>query len=121
MTSLRILIVLLFAALAIYTVFAIANEGLNFIPIFIAGLMSMTWQGQFSLDFMTYLVLSAVWIAWRHNFSGIGIVLGFFALTCAMLFFAPYLLYAINRSRGSFETLLLGEERARRRATADDA
>ena len=113
MSLLRNLTIALFVALAVYTVFAVINDGLNFIPGFIADLMSLTWTGQINLDFVTYLTLSALWVAWRHHFTPGGIVMGVIVFVGAMLLFAPYLLYAISKSNGDFAVLLLGENRAR--------
>ena len=33
----------------------------------------MKWFGQFNLDFMGFLILSAIWVAWRNQFSAAGL------------------------------------------------
>lgn len=55
---------------------------------------AMTWPGQFNADFMTFLSLSGLWIAWRHHFSAGGMALGF-------------------RTQGDVKALLFGVRRAR--------
>ena len=91
---------------------AIANAGLDLITPFIGGIFAMGWSGQFNLDFMMYLILSALWVAWRHDFSSGGLVLAAIASVGDMLFFAAYLLVQIGRSDGDAERLLLGDRRA---------
>ena len=112
MLNLRILIAALFLALAAYTAVTISLEGINFVPGFIGDLVAMGWRGQINLDFMSYLTLTALWVAWRHEFSVSGLLLALVVLLGAWLAFAPYLLYATGKSRGDFVVLLLGENRA---------
>ncbi len=112
MATLRNVTICLFAILAIYTFFVVSSEGANFVPVFVRDILSVTWSGQFNLDFISYLTLTAFWVAWRHRFSAAGIVLALMALVGGILFFAPYLLYAINNARGDFPTLLLGGNQA---------
>jgi hypothetical protein len=45
------------------------------------------WAGQFNADFMAMLVMSAIWVAWRNNFSK----LGFFLAPVAFLGGAAFL------------------------------
>lgn len=109
MTHLRTLVVLLFATLAIYTLLVIPQHGVNFIPGFVGDLMALDWRGQVNLDFITYLVLSALWVVWRHRFSTLGMVVAMAVMVGAMILFAPYLLYAMYRAKGDIKALLLGE------------
>ena len=60
-----------------------------------------------------YLFISALWIAWRHKFSGKGVVLAAIALIGGMLFFATYLLVQIRQADGDVGRLLLGDKRLR--------
>ena len=112
MSKLRALIIALFGALAIYTLFSISIEGVNFLPGFVADLMSLSWRGQINLDLITFTTLAGLWVAWRHGFSVGGIIMGLSVVGGAMLLFAPYLLYAIHQSKGDFKTLLMGEQRS---------
>ena len=109
MTNLRNLIIVLFGALTIYTLFSVSIEGPNFIPGFVSDLISLSWKGQVNLDLITFTTLSGLWVAWRHNFSGGGILMGVAVLVGAMMVFAPYLLYVISKSKGDFTVLLMGQ------------
>ena len=62
---------------------------------------------------MGFLGLSAIWVAWRHHFSGAGLALGVVAFVGGMMFLAPYLLWASAQARGNASVLLLGRSRAR--------
>ena len=113
MSFLRNLAILFFIIMAIYTGIVIAEFGPNPLSPFIADLMSLTWSGQFALDFGTYLILSALWIAWRHRFSSSGIVLALLAPIGGMLYFSVYLIVAIARAEGDIKALLLGQQAER--------
>ena len=98
----------------IYTAVAIGNEGPNLFastwPLF----LEWKWPGQFFMDFLTYLLLSGLWVAWRHEFSGVGIVLGITASLLGMIFLSIYLLIAIRKSNGDMREVLLGSSRVAR-------
>lgn len=65
--------------LAGYTAIVVANYGLGLLPIFLGDIVALTWPGQFNLDFLCFLVLSAPWTAWRNTFSGVGLLLAIIA------------------------------------------
>jgi len=73
------------------------------------------YTDEFNLDFMMMLMLSALWVSWRHEFSALGLGLGVIAFFGGIGFLSIYLLIMIPRSNGDMAVLLLGE-RARRRA-----
>jgi hypothetical protein len=75
MTRLRILLVVMFAAVAVYTVATGAGHGWNLLPVFFGDIGRLAWPGQFDLDVLCLLALSALWAAWRHRFSALGLVL----------------------------------------------
>ena len=110
MAFLKTLSVAIFLCIAIYTGLVVINHGANLIPIFVGDLFSLTWRGQFNLDFSGYLALSALWVAWRHQFSTQGIAVGLIACVAGMLFFAPYLFFAIGKADGDFKLLLMGNQ-----------
>lgn len=56
--------------------FAGSTQGWNFMPVFVEDIFAMTWRGQFNVDFTCLLLLSGLWLAWRHRRSSVGIVLG---------------------------------------------
>jgi hypothetical protein len=81
MTAFRALLIILWLIIASYTVVTIVTFGPTLFPEFFGPIFAMTWQGQFNVDFSSFLILSAVWLAWRHHFTpaGLGLgVLGFF-------------------------------------------
>jgi len=63
-----------------YTSVVVARHGLGLLPIFFGDMATMTWPGQFNLDFLSLLTLSGLWVAWRHRYSAAGLVLGLLAL-----------------------------------------
>ena len=113
MTPLRAYLAVVLACLAGYTLVVGLEHGWNLLPVFFSNIAEMNWSGQFNLDFMTFLGLSGIWVAWRHRFTAGGIGLGIVALFGGMMFLAPYLLWASARARGDAAVLLLGEGRAR--------
>lgn len=114
MSSFRVSLVAVLACLTVYTLIVGVNHGWDLLPVFFSNITEMTWSGQFNLDFMTFLGLSGLWVAWRHRFTGGGIALGVVAFFGGMLFLAPYLLWASAQSRGDATILLIGKERASR-------
>lgn len=63
---------------------AVSGHGLNLLPLVMGDLASGNWRGQFNLDFLVYLILSGLWVAWRGGFSGQSIALGFMASVLGM-------------------------------------
>lgn len=112
MAVFRIFLVALIVCLGTYTVLTGLEHGWNLLPVFFSNITAMTWSGQFNLDFMTFLSLSALWLAWRHQFSTGGIVLGVLGFFGGMMVLAPYLLYASYQANGDAKILLLGRARA---------
>ena len=112
MTLFRAYLILALFGLGSYTLVVGANHGWNLLPIFFSHIAEMNWSGQFNLDFMTFLGLFGIWVAWRHHFSGGGIALGVVALLGGMMFLAPYLLWASAKAGGDAKVLLLGHKRA---------
>ena len=94
MNAFRTLLVLMMISLVAYTLTAGVNHGWNLFPLFFGEIAAMTWSGQFNLDFTYFLVLSGLWIAWRHQFSPVGLILGLIATVGGIIFVAPYLLFA---------------------------
>jgi len=108
----RGLLVLMLATLIAYTAVVISNHGWNLIAIFFGDMAAMTWPGQFNLDFMGFLTLSALWTAWRHEFSPSGIALAVAAFFGGMLFLTIYLLVVSFRVNGDIKAMLLGRPRS---------
>ena len=60
------------------------------------------------------LLLTGLWVAWRHEFSKSGIALGLVATVGGIVFLSVHLLVAIARAKNYVYTLLLGEQRAQK-------
>ena len=104
----RIFLVAVFLAIAVYTLGVIASHGMNLLPVFFGGLVKMQWQGQFNLDFLCMLLLSGLWVSWRHQFSFAGVVLGLVAVFGGALFLSAYLFVESFRVKGDVRALLCG-------------
>lgn len=111
MTAFRVLLFVLGAALAGYTAIVIANHGMGLLPVFFGDMAGMGWPGQFNLDFMMMLTLSALWVAWRNRFSGIGLLLAALAMFAGSLFLTVYLFILTVQSKGDMRQVLLGQAR----------
>lgn len=108
MTALRILLAAMGLVVAAYTVAAVSNEGVNLFATTLPALPELGWPGQFHLDFVTYLMLSGLWVAWREGFTPKGIALGIAASLLGIIFLSVYLLIAINQANGDIKRVLLG-------------
>ena len=112
MTPFRLFLLACLLAIASYTAITIANHGLNLLPVFFGDMAAMAWPGQFNLDFICFLALSAIWVSWRHQFSAAGLALGLLAFSGGMLFMSVYLLVQTGKRGSNAKVLLLGEARA---------
>jgi hypothetical protein len=93
-----------------YTSLVIGSHGMGLMPIFFGDMAAMGWPGQFNLDFMLMLCLSALWTAWRSRFSPIGLILAIFAFFGGAGFLLPYLLILHIRKRGNWRAILTGRD-----------
>lgn len=109
MTILRILLTVIFIAIAAYTGVVVSKHGVGLFSIFFGDMAQLTWPGQFNLDFMCMLALSGLWVAFRHRFRATGILLGLCAFFGGVFFLSAYLLVESFRARGDVSSLLLGE------------
>ena len=112
MRVLRMGLSIAWAVLAIYTGVVIAEHGMGLLPIFFGDMARMGWPGQFNLDFTIMLALSATWVAWRHQFSAVGLALAVVAFFGGAGFLCPYLLVASVQAKGDPRLLLLGRNAA---------
>jgi hypothetical protein len=111
MLPFRFLLAAMWLVLLAYTALVIAAHGLNLIPVFFGDIARMGWPGQFNLDFLMFLVLSALWTAWRDRFSPVGLLLALVALFGGAGFLLPYLLILTLRAQGDMARVLLGRRR----------
>ncbi len=114
MTLFRIYLVVMFTTLVVYTLIVGATHGWNLFPLFFADILTMNWAGQFNLDFLGFLSLSGLWVAWRHHFSPAGLGLGIIAFTGGIPFLSAYLIYASLKADGDMKIIMLGADRASR-------
>ena len=80
MLAFRVSLTSIVGIVLVYTGLVGATQGWNFMPVFFQYIIAMTWPGQFNLDFSCLLILSGLWLAWRHQFSALGLGLGVLAL-----------------------------------------
>ena len=112
MGAFRILLGIIIIGIISYTGIVIFNHGWNLLPIFFGDMAKMAWPGQFNFDFMCFLILSGLWLAWRHHFSLGGFALGVLGFFGGIMVLAPYLLFASYNANGGINILLLGRIRA---------
>lgn len=96
--------------LLVYTAFAVRNEGWGFLQIAVSNIGSLTWSGQFALDFACYLMLSGIWIMWRNKFKAQSLILGIAAMILGIVVFAPYVIYLLGKEKGDLKKTLLGDQ-----------
>lgn len=106
---LKSLLVIQTLSLVVYTGIAIKNDGYNFLERAFEFAVSLTWMGQFALDFQCYLILSALWIAWRNKFTTNSILVALIAAILGIIVFAPYVLFLVYREKGDLTKVLVGE------------
>ena len=109
MTLFRIGLGLMLAVLATYTARVIAGSGFDLLTVFFGDMGRMAWPGQFNLDFMFMLSLSATWEAWRHRFSPAGLGLAVLAFFLGSSFLAAYLIVLSFQTRGRVVEMLVGD------------
>jgi hypothetical protein len=108
----RTFLVMLWLVLVGYTAVVVSSHGWGLLGVFFGDMFAMGWPGQFNLDFMMMLMLSSLWVAWRHRFSGLGVFLGVVALFGGALFLTTYLLAISLIARGDIHEMLMGTSRA---------
>ena len=112
MAQLRLVLAIIFVVVVGYTIPVVANHGLGLLPIFFGDIAEMGWPGQFNLDFFGFLTLSALWIAWRNNFSAKGLVPGVLGFFLGAPFLCGYVLYESRECGDDYSLLFLGPARA---------
>lgn len=114
MRTFQILLLIIFVSILAYTAKVVATDGFNLLPVFFGDMAKMGWPGQFNLDFLCMLALSGLWLAWRHQFSALGLVLGLLGFFGGAFFLSGYLLFISFRTNGDMKEILLGKARANR-------
>ncbi|MBB4613016.1 hypothetical protein [Novosphingobium taihuense] len=96
-----------------YTSVVVVGLGPDFLKPFQKIVEDKGWPGQFGLDLLGFLLLTAFWIGWRHGSGLTGTTLALVVVSGGMIGVSIYLLIAIARCRGDIRSLLLGQDRAR--------
>ncbi|KZZ11089.1 hypothetical protein A3765_06220 [Oleiphilus sp. HI0130] len=112
MTAFRLLLATIFIVIAAYTAIVVSNHGLGLLPVFFGDIAKVAWPGQFNLDFMCFLALSALWLAWRHHFKPVGLILGLAGFLGGAFFLSAYLLIMSFKVKGDINLLLVGQTRS---------
>ncbi len=105
---LKVLLTVQAVGLLVYTLIAFQTEGFDLFSVFVRNILSLTWSGQFNLDFSCYLLLSGLWIMWRDRFSVQAIFIGVAAMIVGIMLFAPYVLQLLMKENGDVKRLLAG-------------
>ena len=100
MSAFRILLAFIFLSIVGYTAVVIANHGIGLAEVFFGDIARMAWPGQFNLDFMGFLTLSGLWLAWRHHFSPGGLALGVLGFVGGAPVLTAYLFVASLQAKG---------------------
>ncbi len=109
MKTFRFFLIAVFATVLAYT-FQVGNtHGWSFFSPFIDDIKSMTWAGQFNVDFSFFLIFTGLWIAWRNKFSATGIGLGLFTLVGGIPFVSVYLFILSLKDNTTMKEMLVGE------------
>ena len=108
MTGFRLYLAAMWLAIFLYTAVVITNHGAALFPVFFGDMAQMGWPGQFNLDFMFMLTLSALWVAWRHRFTPRGLALAVLAAMLGASFLSVYLLVVSIQVKGDVRALVLG-------------
>lgn len=111
MKAFRLLLTVMCIYIVVYTTITISNHGWNLLPVFFGDMVEMAWPGQFNLDFMSFLILSGLWVAWRNDYSRAGLALSLVAFFGGIMFLAPYLLYLSFQTKGDMKELFIGKGR----------
>jgi hypothetical protein len=108
MTAFRLAIAAYVAILLGYTAIVIANHGMGLLPIFFGDIAKMEWPGQFNLDFMGFILLTAFWVAWRNGFTLGGLALALLVPAGGIGFTGLYLIYLSYQTKGDVKAMLMG-------------
>ena len=113
MTMFRIFLMTIISIVGVYTAIVVANHGMGLLPIFFGDIADMGWPGQFNMDFLSFLILGAFWIMWRHHFSALGLLLGLSIFAGGAPYLCIYLLVGSFQAKGDAKEILLGQRRAK--------
>lgn len=108
MTGFRIYLAAIWLVIFLYTAVVIASHGADLFPVFFGDMAAMGWPGQFNVDFMFLLSLSALWVAWRPQFTAGGLALAALAAIGGAAVLSIYLLVVSFQVKGDVRALVMG-------------
>ena len=107
MTAFRLLLVLLWLAVAAITANALLQQGLAAAPATFLTDLGHPWRAQFYADLEVHLLLFSAWLLWRERLRPIAFLYAAATMLLGALFTLPYLLLASLRSGDDPSALLL--------------
>ena len=110
MIMFRFFLVAVFVSMSIYTGVVIDQHGIGLFGVFFGDMAKFGWAGQFNADFMAMLAMSAIWVAWRNNFSTFGFLLATVAFFGGAPFLCAYLLVLSFSCSGNIVSMLIGDK-----------
>lgn len=78
--------------------------------LFVADIKALSWRAQFNVGFLVHLILFSIWVAWRHRFNALGIVLSIFCVLGGGLISIAYIFMLTITCKGSMRQILLGKQ-----------
>lgn len=109
MIGLRITLGLVWLIVLGFTVSAIGTQGLVMVTdVFAGDVAALNWRSQFNVDLIGHMLLAGLWVAWRHKFSVLGMVLGLLCIN-GVLFTALYVLVLTFVHRGNLNHVVMGK------------
>lgn len=107
----RLFLAVCLLALPAYTCITISRHGWDLLSIFFGDVAAMAWPGQFKFDFLTFLLLSGLWTAWRNDFRLAGPGPALLAVFGGILFLPAYLRVLSYRTNDNVAAMLPGSRR----------
>ncbi|MFY0729680.1 hypothetical protein [Pseudomonas sp. NFX15] len=97
-------------AIIIISFVAFNQDGLIAGEQFVADITTLSWRSQFNVDFLVHLVLFSAWVAWRHRFSALGIVLSISCVLGGGVISIAYIFLLTITCKGNMRQILLGKQ-----------
>jgi hypothetical protein len=107
-TLLRPFLLIVWAAVAAVTAWALLEHGLVEAPRTFVSDLAHPWRAQFYADLEAHLLLVGAWMIYRERLPLVGVASAVATLLLGALFSFPYVLVASIRAQGDMRRLLLG-------------
>ena len=116
MNFLKGLLVLLWLAIAVITIIAVREVGMDPATAYFFDQFQDPWGAQVMADVGIHLLLLALWIVWREDNIIVGILCGLGTLILGGFFSLLYLVVTTFRAKGDMIRFMIGNRRAEQRA-----